>query len=103
MLDDVRNDEHKAQYWVGDGVLTFIATAQNQKTRSLIISFFKVLNFSFLIPSNIVLMFGYGNTTTDHPDHILTLSRCGTFFGPTLVAGQWIEIDCGFSKGIYGR
>ena len=46
-----------------------------------------------------VLMFGCGNTTTT--DHLL--SRCGTFFGPTLVAGQWIEIDCGFSKGIYGR
>ena len=31
------------------------------------------------------------------------LHRCGVYYGPTLVAKQWIEIDCGFSKGLYGR
>lgn len=47
-----------------------------------------------------------GNTSyagTDANGKITGNIRCGTFFGPTLVAGQWIEIDCGFSKGIYGR
>ena len=29
--------------------------------------------------------------------------RCGVYYGPTLVSKQWIEIDCGYSKGIYGR
>ena len=29
--------------------------------------------------------------------------RCGVFFGPTLISNQWVEIDCGFKKGIYGR
>ena len=25
------------------------------------------------------------------------------FYGPSLVAGQWVELDCGYSKGIPGR
>ena len=29
--------------------------------------------------------------------------RCGKFFGPTLVPQQWVEVDCGFIKGMLGR
>lgn len=30
-------------------------------------------------------------------------TRCGVFYGPALVANQWVEIDCGYRKGITGR
>ena len=29
--------------------------------------------------------------------------RCGVFYGPALVENQWVEIDCGYRKGILGR
>ena len=29
--------------------------------------------------------------------------RCGVYFGPTLISDQWVEVDCGYKKGIYGR
>ena len=29
--------------------------------------------------------------------------RCGMYYGPTLVSNQWVEIDCGFVRGISGR
>ena len=28
---------------------------------------------------------------------------CGIFYGPTLVAGQWVEVDCGRSRGLKGK
>ena len=30
-------------------------------------------------------------------------TRCGIFHGPTLVSKQWVEIDCGYTKGIKGN
>ena len=30
-------------------------------------------------------------------------TRCGIFYGPTLVVQQWVEVDCGFTKGVKGR
>ena len=29
-------------------------------------------------------------------------TRCQMFYGPTLVTQQWIELDCGYSRGIVG-
>ena len=29
--------------------------------------------------------------------------KCGVFYGPTLVHQQWVEVDCGTSRGIKGR
>ena len=34
---------------------------------------------------------------------IILKSRCGVFYGPALVENQWVEIDCGYRKGILGR
>ena len=28
---------------------------------------------------------------------------CGVFYGPTLIAGQWVEVDCGRSRGLKGK
>ena len=28
--------------------------------------------------------------------------RCGKYFGPTLVAWQWVTVDCGYERGIPG-
>ena len=30
-------------------------------------------------------------------------TRCQMFYGPTLVPKQWIELDCGYSRGIRGN
>ena len=30
-------------------------------------------------------------------------SQCNVFYGPALIANQWIEFDCGFKQGILGR
>jgi len=30
-------------------------------------------------------------------------TRCGIYYGPTLVANQWVEIDCGYDRGLMGR
>ena len=30
-------------------------------------------------------------------------TRCQMFYGPTLVPKQWIELDCGYSRGIAGN
>ena len=30
-------------------------------------------------------------------------TRCGVFYGPSLVVGQWIVLDCGYKHGITGR
>lgn len=29
--------------------------------------------------------------------------RCGIYFGPTLVTQQWVEVDCGYTKGMLGQ
>ena len=26
--------------------------------------------------------------------------RCGVYYGPTLVTQQWVEVDCGYTKGM---
>ena len=31
------------------------------------------------------------------------LTRCGVFIGPTLVANQWLDVDCGHDRGLLGR
>ena len=30
-------------------------------------------------------------------------TRCGVFYGPALVGHQWINVDCGYDRGILGR
>jgi len=30
-------------------------------------------------------------------------TRCGIYYGPTLVSNQWVEIDCGYDRGLMGR
>ena len=30
-------------------------------------------------------------------------TRCGIYYGPTLVSQQWVEIDCGLPRGIKGN
>ena len=32
-----------------------------------------------------------------------TNKRCGVFYGPALVVNQWIEVDCGYRRGMLGR
>ena len=38
-----------------------------------------------------------GNKRFTHND------KCGVFYGPTLVHQQWVEVDCGATRGIKGR
>jgi len=47
-----------------------------------------------------------GNTSNvgfDVNSKITNNIRCGVFYGPTVIPDQWVEIDCGFEDGIYGR
>jgi len=30
-------------------------------------------------------------------------TRCGVYYGPTVIDNQWIDVDCGYEYGIYGR
>ena len=32
-----------------------------------------------------------------------TNPRCGVFYGPSLVPNQWIEVDCGYRRGMLGQ
>ena len=34
---------------------------------------------------------------------MVKLFRCGVYFGPTLVTQQWVEVDCGYTKGMLGQ
>jgi len=34
---------------------------------------------------------------------ITTNTRCGVYYGPTVINNQWVDFDCGYEKGIYGR
>ena len=38
-----------------------------------------------------------------HLTSLTLVTRCGVFYGPALVTNQWVEIDCGYRKGITGR
>jgi len=47
-----------------------------------------------------------GNTSNvgyDVNSKITNNIRCGVYYGPTVIPDQWVEIDCGFDDGIYGR
>jgi len=52
---------------------------------------------------NLEVRVGNITITTGGGTLITSNIRCGVYYGPTLVSKQWIEIDCGYSKGIYGR
>ena len=30
-------------------------------------------------------------------------TRCAMYYGPTLLSKQWVELDCGFPRGIKGK
>ena len=30
-------------------------------------------------------------------------NRCGIFFGPTLEPQQWVEVDCGYPRAMWGK
>ena len=40
---------------------------------------------------------------TDENTQMTGNERCGMFFGPTLVPQQWVEVDCGYPRGMGGK
>merc|ERR1711915_955254 len=45
----------------------------------------------------------YNNKGHDVNSIITTNTRCGVYYGPTVIDNQWVDVDCGYEKGIYGR
>ena len=45
---------------------------------------------------------GQPNSENSGNTRLTDNKRCGMYYGPTLVPQQWVQVDCGFARGLKG-